>query len=317
MIVSVSRRTDIPAFYSRWFMNRIAAGFVDAMNPFNRKQITRINLSPKEIDCFVFWTKDAGPMLPYLEQLDTLGYKYYFQFTITPYGRDIEPGLRDKDQLIDTFQRLSEHVGTNRVVWRYDPILLTPKYSIQQHISDFADMAQKLAPYTDTCVISFLDLYRKTERNTSHLGLQPLTTEAMQELASALSDIARKNHLSIQSCSEEIDLSAYGLEHGACIDHRHVAAAMNCKIDLDKDNTQRAACGCAKSIDIGQYNTCLHLCSYCYANFNVPMTKARQQQHDENSSLLTGNLIGDEKITPCHLKPIKRHPLYEPSTSLF
>ncbi len=317
MIVSVSRRTDIPAFYSKWFMNRINAGFVDAMNPFNRKQITRINLSPKEVDCFVFWTKDASPMLPYLDWLDQLGYKYYFQFTITPYERDIEPGLRDKEQIIDTFQKLSEHVSSKRVVWRYDPILLTPKYSIQRHISDFSAMAKKLSPYTDTCVISFLDLYRKTERNTSHLELQPLTTESMRQLAGALSNIAKQNNLSIQSCSEEIDLSAYGLEHGACIDHRHVAAAMGCQIDLDKDNTQRSACGCAKSIDIGQYNTCLHLCSYCYANFNIPMTKARQQQHDETSSLLTGKLLGDEKITPCHLKPIKQQPLYEPSLSLF
>ena len=306
MIISASRRTDIPAFYSQWFMNRIATGFVDSVNPFNRKQVTRIQLSPKDVDCIVFWTKDATPMLSHLAKLERLGYKYYFQFTVTPYGYDIEPGVHSKKEIIRAFQQLSKIIGKHRVVWRYDPIILTPKHTIAKHVADFTYLAEKLAPYTDTCIISFLDLYKKTELNTAKLHLQVLTVQAIQQLASNISPIARQHGLNIQSCSEEINLATYGIQHGACIDLKHVAMAMGCDINLHKDNTQRSACGCAKSIDIGQYNTCLHLCRYCYANFNTNMTKALYKQHDPTASVLTGHLLGDEKITDCRLKPVTR-----------
>ena len=170
MIISASRRTDIPAFYTPWFMNRVRAGFVDAINPFNRKQVSRISLRPEDVDCIVFWTKNAAPMLPHLAELSAM-YPFYFQFTITPYGHDVEPGLPDKREVIRTFQQMSQQLSKTRMVWRYDPILLNDHYTIERHLHDFAVMLEMLAPYTDRCVISFLDLYRKTERNTKLEGV--------------------------------------------------------------------------------------------------------------------------------------------------
>lgn len=295
MIISASRRTDIPAFYSEWFMERIKAGFVDVLNPFNRKQVSRVSLSPEDVDCLVFWTKDAAPMLPYLDQL--AAYAYYFQFTVTSYQQDVEPGLRPKREIIRTFQELSRRIGRERVVWRYDPILLNDRYTVAYHLRWFEQFLGELAPYTDCCVISFLDLYRKTERNTRPLQLHEMTPEKMVELAEGISWLARNSGVTIQSCSEELDLDAYGIQHGACIDKARIETVLGGTVDIRKDPTQRQVCGCMKSVDIGQYNTCRHLCRYCYANFNGDMARACYDQHDVNASILTGRLQGDEVIT--------------------
>lgn len=296
MIISASRRTDIPAFYAPWFMNRIHAGFVDTINPFNRKQVSRISLRPEDVECIVFWTKNAAPMMPYLTELDKK-YKFYFQFTITPYGHDIEPALPPKNQIIQTFRELSKKLGKERVVWRYDPILLNDYYTIQEHMQDFSVMLEKLAPYTDRCVISFLDLYRKTERNTRPLHLHPLGIQAMNDLAKGLSQIAKGSGVILQTCSEAIDLDAYGIAHGACIDKERIEKVIGVPIDVKKDDTQRDVCHCMKSVDIGQYDTCLHLCRYCYANTNSKTVEASYANHHPNSTILSGELRGDEKIT--------------------
>ena len=221
MIISASRRTDIPAFYTPWFMNRVRAGFVDAINPFNRKQVSRISLRPEDVDCIVFWTKNAAPMLPHLAELSAM-YPFYFQFTITPYGHDVEPGLPDKREVIRTFQQMSQQLSKTRMVWRYDPILLNDHYTIERHLHDFAVMLEMLAPYTDRCVISFLDLYRKTERNTKPLALHPLGIPEMNALAEGFARLAKGSGVTLQSCSEAIDLAAYGIEHGACIDKERI-----------------------------------------------------------------------------------------------
>ncbi len=305
MILSVSRRTDIPAFYSKWFYNRLRAGFVDVVNPFNRKQVSRISLRPEDVDCLVFWTKDAAPMLSDLEKLAE--YKFYFQFTVTPYGRDVEPGLRPKEEILHTFQELSARLGKERVVWRYDPILLNDQYTIKAHLEYFARMLEQLSPYTDCCVISFLDLYCKTERNTRPLQLQDMTVDAMEELAAGFVRIAHGSGVVIRSCSEEVDLSAYGICHGSCIDKERIETVLGSRIEIGKDKTQREICGCVKSVDIGQYNTCRHLCRYCYANFNADMARACFEQHKPESSILSGELLGDEKITWRKTESLKRH----------
>ena len=312
MILSVSRRTDIPAFYSEWFFNRLKAGFAEVINPFNTRQVSRIPLTPEVVDCIVFWTKNPAPMLARLDELKD--YKYYFQFTLTGYGPDTEPGIKDKREVLATFKELSGRIGKEKVIWRYDPIFLNDKYNTEWHQNCFDKLAAELAPYTSRVVISFLDLYKKTERNTKPLSITPLTPELMDKIAAGLAATARRYGLEIQSCSEEIDLDKIGITHGACIDKKVIEQVMGWEIDIKKDPTQRAVCGCMQSIDIGHYNTCKHLCRYCYANFNEKMVHACAKSYDPAATTLGGRLTGGEKITERKMTPLKRKPLVEEPT---
>ena len=189
MILSASRRTDIPNYYSEWFINRIREGFLYVRNPMNAHQVSKINLSPDVIDCIVFWTKNPINMLGKLEELKP--YMYYFQFTLTGYGRDVEPNLPHKrEALIPTFQRLSEQIGKERVIWRYDPIFLSDRYTVEYHIKAFEEIAASLAGYTDTVVISFIDFYKKTMRNTRTLAIQQMTAQKTRTLAEKMAEIS-------------------------------------------------------------------------------------------------------------------------------
>ena len=305
MIISASRRTDIPALYGEWFFNRIKEGFVDVVNPFNLKQVSRISLSPKVVDCIVFWTKNAAPIIDRLDALKD--YKFYFQFTITPYDEDVEPGLlhnQSKDDIIRTFQRLSKKIGRDKVIWRYDPILLSRTHSIDWHFDQFAYFLKNLAPYTNRCVISFLDLYTKTKHNTQPLGIRDISVDEMKELALGISQIA-DGKLKLQSCSEKIDLEEFGIRHGACIDKEIIEHVLGAKIDIDKDKTQRQECGCMTSIDIGQYDTCTHLCAYCYANFRPQIAVTNFRRHDPEATSLLGEIRPDAKITERKVKSLK------------
>ena len=305
MIISASRRTDIPALYGEWFFNRIKAGFVDVVNPFNLKQVSRISLNPKVVDCIVFWTKNAAPIIDRLDELKD--YKFYFQFTITPYDEDVEPGLlknQSKEDIIRTFQRLSKKIGRDKIVWRYDPILLSRTHSIDWHFDQFNYFAEKLAPYTNHCVISFLDLYTKTKHNTQPLGIRDISVDEMKELAKGISQIA-EGKIEVQSCSEKIDLEEFGIKHGACINKEIIENVLGAKIDLSKDKTQRQECGCMTSIDIGQYDTCTHLCTYCYANFRPQIAATNFRMHNPEASSLFGEIRPDAKITERKMKPLK------------
>ena len=260
-------------------------------------------LTPDKVDCFVFWTKNAGPMLERLDELKE--YKYYFQFTITRYDKDVEKSILDKKEVIDNFKKLSKKIGKDRVVLRYDPILLSEKYTIEYHCRAFEKLCKQLQGYTERCVISFIDLYKKTERNTKELKLLPMTDEVIEEIAEKLSKIAKKYELKIEICSEGIDLSKYGIKKGKCIDDKLVSKVMEYEIDVKKDDTQREVCGCVKSIDIGQYNTCRHHCLYCYANFNYAQVEDNYLQHDKEAPVLVGKIREDGKITEREMKSIK------------
>lgn len=305
MIASVSRRTDIPAFYSDWFLDKIEQGFLYVMNPFNRKQVSKIELTPDTVDCFVFWTKNAAPIMDKLHILDERGFKYYFQFTITPYDSDIEPGIEDKNEVIRTFIDLSDLIGKEKVIWRYDPILLNGKYTKEYHYTYFEEMCKRLCGSTEKCIISFLDMYTKTRRNTAELGLSPITTNDMFIMAARLADIADKYGLYIETCSESVDLSSIKIQKGKCIDDKIIERILGCPIDVKKDDTQREVCGCVKSIDIGQYNTCKHFCAYCYANYNHEWVMDNCAAYDVHSQLLIGKLHGDEKITVRDMRSVK------------
>lgn len=303
MILSVSRRTDIPNYYSEWFYNRIKEGFLYVRNPMNPHQISRIALSPDIVDCMVFWTKNPANMMPGLDMLQD--YNYYFQFTLTGYGKDIEPNLPNKRDLIRTFQSLSEQLGNERIIWRYDPILLNRRYGPEYHIKAFNEIATQLNGYTHKVIISFVDLYAKTMRNTEELNVKSLHNNEMIELARNLAEIAKGNHLKIETCAEQIDLAKFGIAHGSCINKGLMEQLIGCKLKGSKDKNQRAICGCFESVEVGTYNTCRSGCRYCYATFNKEQVKASVALYDRNSPLLCGTIDKDDKITERKVTSLK------------
>lgn len=308
MILSVSRRTDIPAFYSDWFFNRIKEGFVDVRNPMNIHQVSRINITPTLVDCIVFWTKNPKKMLTRLDELNK--YNYYFQFTINPYDKQIEKNVPFKMEIIDTFRKLSHQIGSNRVIWRFDPILITDKIDVAYHIKYFEELAKRLEHLTTRCVISFVDLYKKTITNTKPLNMREPSISEMRFLAEKLVNIASKYGIHILSCAENIDLSKEGVEHGCCIDPFLIEEICGYHIDIKKDKNQRKECGCVESIDIGAYNTCCHACAYCYANFNNEKVKSQSSKHNQKSSLLIGVLSKDDIINERKVKSFKSNKIF-------
>lgn len=295
MILSVSRRTDIPAFYSEWFFNRLKEGFVYVRNPMNTHQVSKITLSPEVIDCIVFWSKNPRPMLMRLDELKN--YMYYFQFTINAYDKGFEVGVPRKESIINTFKELSDKIGPRRVIWRYDPILLTDKMDMDYHIRYFDEIAKRLKGYTDTCVISFVDLYKKTQSNLKEKQAREPLLKEMLEMAAKMCIIANQYGITIQTCAEEIALESVGIKHGKCIDNALIEDLLGVKLVVSKDPNQRKECGCVQSIDIGEYNTCAHGCKYCYANFKESMVMKNRAAHDPNSPLLIGQLGDGDKVT--------------------
>jgi len=295
MIISVSRRTDIPTFYSEWFFNRLKDGYVLVRNPMNYKQISRISLLPKDVECFVFWTKDPSNFMNRLDELKE--FNYYFQFTLNAYDKSVEPGVPEKSDLIKTFKMLSNQIGKERVIWRYDPIILSDNFTKEHHYKYFEIFAKMLSNHTEKCVFSFVDLYSKTKRNTKDLGLVEITKDDMIEISSKLASIAKKYKLKIETCSEAINLDQVGVKHGKCIDDDLISRIIGIESKIAKDPNQREECGCVKSIDIGIYNTCPHKCKYCYANYNMTSADKSFREHNPNSELLFGEIRGDEKIT--------------------
>lgn len=294
MIISASRRTDIPTYYSDWFFNRIHEGYVCVRNPMNIHQISQISLDTSVVDGIVFWTKNPIPMMKKLDELKD--YTYYFQFTVNPYDQDTEQSIPSKRNIIiPAFQELSKKIGSERTIWRYDPIFITHKYSIDWHAQCFEYMAKVLSGYTRKCVISFLDMYKNTQNNTKTLNLHTPDELEMIEIAQRFSDIAQKNNLVLESCSEAIDLDKYGIKHGHCIDCNLFEELLDCRLDLDKDKNQRMECGCVASIDIGMYNTCKNHCLYCYANYSQETVHKNHAFHNPNSPLISGE-IGPEDV---------------------
>ena len=296
MIISASRRTDIPNYYSEWFYNRIKEGFACVRNPMNPRQVSRIDLSPQAVDCIVFWTKNPAPMMERLGEL--AAYRYYFQFTLTGYGKHMEPGLPPKKEvLIPVFQRLSRRIGARRVIWRYDPILFNSVYTPEYHLRAFAQIAEALKGYTEKCVISFVDAYAKNRRALKALGAYELGGQPLLEFASKLSEIAGANGMTVGSCAEALDLAACGIAHNCCIDKELIEELVGYKLKAGKDKNQRPECGCAQSVEIGAYDTCRNGCLYCYANSSPASLEKACGQYDAASPLLCGHLTEADKIT--------------------
>ncbi len=294
----------MPNYYSDWFINRLREGFLYVRNPMNPHQISRVVISPEVVDCIVFWTKNPANMLDKLEYLKD--YAYYFQFTLTGYGKDIEPGLPDKrKELIPTFKRLSEAIGKEKVIWRYDPILVNKKYTTDYHKKAFEEIADSLSGYTEKVIISFVDLYVKTQRNAKELDIARMTDGEMTGLAGEMARIAARYHLTVETCAEQIDLAKAGIGYGSCINKQLIERITGFKLLGGKDKNQRGECGCLESVEVGSYNTCLNGCKYCYANFSDNKVKANRKLYDPDAPLLCGVLTADDKITDRKIKSLK------------
>ena len=294
MILSVSRRTDIPRYYSEWFYNRIKKGFCFVKNPMNPRQISRIDLSPDAVDCLVFWSRDPGPMLERLDELSS--YSYYFQFTMTGYGKDVEPGAPPANEALTTFKKLSMRTGPHRVIWRYDPIMFTERYTPEYHLHAFSRLAAGLSGYTKRCVISFVDEYAKNKKALKAISSYLPGQSQLMEFAKKISSAAEKSGITVNSCAEAIDLSSCGIEHGSCIDRHLTETIIGHPLDLKKDTRQRAYCGCMESIDIGTYDTCPCGCVYCYTSGTAGKVAAKLRIYDASSPLLCGELGPEDKI---------------------
>ena len=304
MILSVSRRTDIPAFYSEWFMNRIRDKYVMVRNPMNYHQVSRISLTPEVVDCIVFWSKNPAPLIPLLKEIEK-DYPFYFQYTLNAYDADIEPNLPSLEDRIRTFRSLAEEYGKEHVIWRYDPIILSEKYDIPWHTAEYSYLADQLTGYTDCCVFSFVDMYDKVRRNMTGLGCRDITARQQAEIASVVHAIAENHHIELRSCAEEIDLDSLGITHSRCIDPDLIKKIIGCPIRAKKDTAQRGYCQCVESIDIGQYNTCRHGCKYCYANFSNKTVIENALAHNPKSPLIVGWPETDDKVSDRKVNSIK------------
>lgn len=296
MILSVSRRTDIPAFYADWFFHRLQAGYVLVRNPYRFHAVSRIALSPDVVDGIVFWTKNPAPMLARLNELRD--YPFYFQCTATAYGTDLEVHVPDKDRtVLPAMRRLAEMIGPERVIWRYDPVLLSPKYTVDFHRQRFTQMAKTLQGSTKRCVISFLDLYPSMQKEAARLGLRAPDRQEAETLAAYFADIAAHNGIKAETCAENIDLAHLGIAHGCCIDKALLEKIGGFKLHTKKDLNQRPFCGCCASVDIGTYATCPGGCVYCYANRGAAAAKNAFAAHDVHAPLLLGPLLPDDIVT--------------------
>lgn len=293
MILNTGQRTDIPAYYSEWFYNRISAGYVMVRNPFNHRQVTKYVLSPDVVDIICFCTKNPNPILSRISEISQFNQLWFV--TITPYDQTIEPNVPNKREVIHGFKQLSNIVGVNCISWRYDPILIDSKYTIEFHIKAFEAMCKQLSGYTKTCTISFIDLYQKTRRNFP--TARGVTDEEQLTLTKEFIKIANKYNIELYGCSEDSSLSEYGLNVSGCMNQKVIETALGYKIDVPNKNYQtRKSCNCLLGSDIGTYNTCLHACKYCYANYDMEEVYKNNKLHNVNSPILIGDLGSDDRI---------------------
>jgi hypothetical protein len=294
VLLSVSRRTDIPAFYAAWFVRRLREGYFLLPNPRNPLSISRVAVAPETVEAVVFWSKNPRPLLAVLPEVDDLGYKYYLQFTLTPYSRYLESGLPDKKELAALFRLCGQKLGPERLVWRYDPIALGKELTAAWHRAAFRRLAEALSGYGNRCVLSFVDFYPKIAARLRAAGIEEALPEEMRSLMGELAGIARYFGFAPVACAEKEDFSAGGVAPGACIDAPLVALAGGRVPAAGKDPGQRPLCRCLTSVDVGMYDCCPHGCLYCYANTGKAALHAAS--HDPAAPLLYGEPRRDAVI---------------------
>ena len=285
MIIQTGMRTDIPAFYSRWFLNRLKEGYVLVRNPYDPHLVSRYRLDPEVVDLIAFCSKNPAPMLPHMNALKNYG-QYWF-VTITPYGRDIEPSVPDKEKVMEDFKRLSAIVGIDSIGWRYDPILINDRYTVEQHIRCFERMVKTLSGYTESCVISFIDLYQKVKRNFPEV--QEVKRADRIAIGKAFAEIGKACGMTIRACAEGTELAPYGVNCEGCMTVSTFETALHTRLNIPKRKNQREGqCACVLGTDIGAYDTCGHLCRYCYANTDANQVRRNLRAHDPASPFLLG-----------------------------
>ncbi len=283
MILNTGSRTDIPAFYAPWFCRRIQEGSCLARNPYYPGQVLRYRLDPSVVDVLVFCTKNPNPMLEHLTLLSPYCQLWYV--TITPYGEDIEPFVPPKEEVMSSFRALSRVVGERNVIWRYDPILLTEKYTVKSHLEAFASMAEFLEGATERVVISFLDLYEKTKRNFPEGREVPLADR--YTLAEGVAALGKKHHMKVYTCLEQGDYARFGIDTGGCMSKAVLEAVLGEELEVPSYvSPARPGCRCLLGNDIGAYNTCLHGCRYCYANADREIVLRSFRLRDPSSPFL-------------------------------
>lgn len=292
MIINTGSRTDIPAYFSEWFCNRIKEGYVCMRNPYYPTQVTKYRLDPAVVDCLVFCTKNPAPMLKRLQELDAFG-QYWF-VTITPYGTDIEPHVPPKDAVMQSFVELSGKVGPEAICWRYDPVFLSEKYTYEFHEAAFSRMAERLAGHTKTCVISFIDLYEKTLRNFK--GVKAVERKMQQQITKRFVEIGNIYGIKIKTCAEAGELARCGADCSGCLTKEVIERALGESLDMKKTGRARESCPCLLGNDIGMYNTCGHGCLYCYANYDNQVVAENRLAHDKNSPFLVGRERAEDTV---------------------
>lgn len=299
MLINTGMRTDIPAFYPEWLINRVHEGFVLVRNPYCPERVTRYELDPKVVDCLAFCTKNPEPMLKYLHELDAF-HQFWF-VTITPYGRDIEPNVPPKEAVMESFIALSEKVGTDCICWRYDPIFLDSVYTVERHIADFEQMCRTLSGHTKCCVISFIDLYEKVRRNFPQA--RQVSRSERLHIGKVFAETGRAYGIKIKACAEGNELEQFGIDCGGCMTKETLEAAVGSFLTVPKKKSQREECGCVLGSDIGAYDTCGHFCKYCYANYNRTNVLQNMKLHDPHSPLLVGHLNDGEQVFQARQDP--------------
>ena len=293
MILNTGCRTDIPAYYSEWFYTRVREGFVLARNPYRPEQVLSYRLNPDVVDVLCFCTKNPQPMLSRLSELNA--FRQFWFVTVTPYGQDIEPFVPDKRQVLASIRRLSASVGAKAVGWRYDPVFITERYSLEFHIRSFEKMARELSGTVTACVVSFIDLYEKTRRNFPQA--RAVTTREQEALIQAFVEIGARYRIPMRTCCEDASLARFGADTSGCMTRSVLEAATGCRLNVPKSKkSPRAQCDCLLGADVGMYNTCPHGCVYCYANSDRRAVEQNRRQHDPTSPLLIGHLREDDQL---------------------
>ena len=293
MIVQTGMRTDIPAFYAPWLLRRLAEGYALVRSPYNHHAVTRYELAPSVVDVLAFCTKNPGPLVPHLAAFAPFG-QYWF-VTITPYGRDLEPHVPDWREVAAQFRQLAAVVGAERVAWRYDPVVMTPRYTEDFHKEAFAAIAGEVRGHTRVCVISFIDIYAKVRRNFP--GAQAVPLPVQERLAQAFVREGQRYGMSIRACAEGEHLARFGVDCAGCMTQAVYEQALGQRLVLPKGLSQaRKECACVMGNDIGAYNSCPHLCRYCYANANAAQVRANHARHDPASPFLIGGPEGGDVV---------------------
>lgn len=306
MILSVSRRTDIPRFHFDWFVNRLHEGSVLVRNPVNRFQVSSVELNPETIDCIAFISKNPEPMLDRLDELQP--YPYYMQFTLNAYGNDIEQRLPKKRYLLEIFKRFSDVVGPHRMVWRYSPILLNDRYTVDHHLHYFDLFAKQLEGYTDMCRISYLEMYSKIADYMTRLGVRDVPSELKPQFTRKLVAIADQYGISVGGCGN-MDLHQSGIVPHGCVDAEHISRIIGAPLTSVSSSYRKSGCYCAPSVDVGAYSTCANGCVYCYANKCGEIVPEKLTKFDVSSPILCDKLGPDDVIVPRKLESLRNNQL--------